>query len=101
MVAGRAGGLGATLSPDGTRLVYLSKNKLLTRRLNQPNASELPGTDGAEDPFFSPHGKWIGFFAQGKLQNGLSVASQPTWSRSANLPVNLKACVRLPGVDVL
>src|SRR5262249_50454580 len=28
----------------------------------------LAGTEGATDPFFSPDGKWIGFFAQGMLQ---------------------------------
>jgi serine/threonine-protein kinase len=28
----------------------------------------LPGTDGAYFPFFSPDGKWVGFFATGKLK---------------------------------
>ena len=28
----------------------------------------LPGTEDASDPFFSPDGEWVGFFAHGSLQ---------------------------------
>jgi serine/threonine-protein kinase len=42
--------------------------RLFTRRLDQANVSRLPGTEGAYAPFFAPDGKWIGFFAQGKLK---------------------------------
>jgi Tol biopolymer transport system component len=56
------------LSPDGTRLVYLSKGRLFTRHLDQPRAVELVGTLGAVAPFFSPDGDWVAFFAQGKLK---------------------------------
>jgi serine/threonine-protein kinase len=28
----------------------------------------MPGTEGADQPFFSPDGQWIGFFAEGKLK---------------------------------
>jgi Tol biopolymer transport system component len=63
-----AGGADAILSPDGTRLVYVSQGRLSTRRLNQPNATELAGTQGAYAPFFSPDGQWVAFFAQGKLK---------------------------------
>ena len=28
----------------------------------------LPGTEGADCPFFSPDSQWIGFFADGKLK---------------------------------
>jgi Tol biopolymer transport system component/tRNA A-37 threonylcarbamoyl transferase component Bud32 len=56
------------ISPDGTRLVYVSQNRLFTRRLDQPSATELAGTQGAYSPFFSPDGQWIAFFAGGKLQ---------------------------------
>ena len=43
------------ISPDGTRLVYVGTisggpSKLLTRRLDQPDATELAGTEGAMDP---------------------------------------------------
>jgi Tol biopolymer transport system component len=61
-------GADAVLSPDGTRLVYVSQARLFTRRLDQPKAAELSGTVGAYGPFFSPDGQWVGFFAQGKLK---------------------------------
>jgi Tol biopolymer transport system component/DNA-binding winged helix-turn-helix (wHTH) protein len=61
-------GANAVLSPDGRRLVYRSQSKLFTRRLDQPTATELPGTQGAQAPFFSPDGQWVAFFAQGKLK---------------------------------
>jgi serine/threonine-protein kinase len=66
---------GATviLSPDGTRLVFVSQSadgtrRLFTRRLDQPNAVRMSGTEGAYAPVFSPDGQWVGFFAQGKLK---------------------------------
>ena len=61
-------GTGIIISPDGARMVYVSQGRLFTRRLDQPNATELAGTQGANAPFFSPDGQWVGFFAQGKLQ---------------------------------
>ena len=65
---GSLSGADAILSPDGTRLVYVSQGRLFTRRLDQPSATELLGTQGASAPFFSPDGQWIAFFAQGKLK---------------------------------
>ena len=56
------GGTSAILSPDGTRLVYVSQNRLFTRRLDQPKATELTSTEGAYAPFFSPDGQWVAFF---------------------------------------
>jgi serine/threonine protein kinase len=72
--APNGGGSNVAISPDGTRLVYASGNpvKLFTRRLDQPKASELPGTEGASTPFFSADGQWVGFYARRKL-NKISV----------------------------
>jgi serine/threonine-protein kinase len=61
------------LSPDGTRIVFVAQDqsevpRLFTRRLDQPNAVRLSGTEGAKEPFFSPDGQWVGFFAAGKLR---------------------------------
>ena len=52
------------LSPDGSRLVYVAgaPARLYTRRLDQSKANELPGTEEAIRPFFSPDGQWVGFF---------------------------------------
>ena len=65
------------LSPDGTRLAYVTSSSsgpphLFTRRLDQSKAVELPGTNGAIGPVFSPDGQWIGFSAGGKY-NQISV----------------------------
>jgi len=63
------------LSPDGTRIVFVAQgtnsctSRLMTRLLDQPQPPvELPGTDGAYAPFFSPDGQSVGFFTYGKLQ---------------------------------
>jgi len=61
-------GTNVILSPHGARLVYVSQSKLFTRRLDQPKATELAGTEGAYAPFFSPDGEWVAFFAQRKLR---------------------------------
>jgi serine/threonine-protein kinase len=61
-------GADTILSPDGTRLVYVSHEKLFTRRMDQPRAVELGGTEGAFAPFFSPDGQWVAFFAQSKIK---------------------------------
>jgi Tol biopolymer transport system component len=66
-------GTDTILSPDGTRLVFVSqgadgKSRLSTRRLDQPKPIELAGTGGAYGPFFSPDGLSVGFFAGGKLK---------------------------------
>ena len=59
------------ISPDGTRLVYVGNisggpNKLFTRRLDQPNVTELAGTQQAVNPFFSNDGQWV-VFAIGRM----------------------------------
>jgi serine/threonine protein kinase len=66
------------ISPDGTRLAYVASavsggpRKLFTRRLDQPKATDLPGTEGAIRPFFSKDGHWLGFQVGRKL-NKISV----------------------------
>jgi serine/threonine-protein kinase len=56
------------LSPDGTVLVYSGRQQLFMRRLDQIEPIPLPNTQGAEQPFFSPDGQHIGFFAGGSLK---------------------------------
>jgi Tol biopolymer transport system component len=65
------------ISPDGTRLAYVASaaggpRKLLTRRLDQAKAMDLPGTENANRPFFSKDGRWLGFAVNRKL-NKISV----------------------------
>ena len=57
------------LSPDGSLLAYAGRledgrtRQLMIRRLDQAAVQPLAGTEDAVDPFFSPDGEWIGFFA--------------------------------------
>ena len=72
-VLGSEVGPDVALSTDGTRLVFVARDTaglahLYTRRLDQPAAVRLPGTDGARVPFLSPDGRWVGFWAEGKVK---------------------------------
>ncbi len=62
-----------SVSPDGHRLAFVvvgpsGTPSLWVRALDSSNAQALPGTEGASYPFWSPNGRFIGFFAQGKLK---------------------------------
>jgi len=72
--APNSAGSSVALSPDGMRLVYASgrPSNLFIRRFDQANATELPGTEGAAAPFFSPDSQWVGFYSSGKM-NKISV----------------------------
>ncbi len=57
-------------SPDGTLLVWTSRPDddptrpvLHLRRLDTGEVQRLSGTEGASQPFFSPDGRWIGFYS--------------------------------------
>ena len=60
------------VSLDGSRLAYVSttagRSQLYLRSMDRDEPVPIAGTDGASDPFFSPTGEWIGFFAHGNLQ---------------------------------
>ena len=52
------------ISADGTRLAYTAGDQaqLMVRALDQLETAPLPGMTNARAPFFSPNGRWIGFF---------------------------------------
>ncbi len=56
------------ISPDGSRLVYKANAKLYLRQLDSFESTPIPGTEEGSGPFFSPDGKWIGFFSAAKLK---------------------------------
>ena len=60
------------VSPDGTQLVYAadigSQTQLYARAVNSSDVRPLAGTEGAFSPFFSPDGRWVGFFAADHLK---------------------------------
>ena len=51
--------------------------QLFTRVIGSIKSRALEGTDGAAAPFFSPDGRWIGFFADGKLKKVLVQGGAP------------------------
>ena len=64
--------LNVALSTDGAQIAYVATrdgvSQLYVRPLAVAEARAIPGTEGAFNPFFSPDGQWIGFFAQGKMK---------------------------------
>lgn len=67
---GDAGGM-PVLSPQGDKLAFVAHSgetkTLWVRALNSDTAQPLEGTQNAMHPFWSPDGRYIGFFANGKL----------------------------------
>ena len=61
------GGRTLALSPSGTLLVHTAASGLVLRPLDDFNTVPMAETVGAESPFFSPDGEWVGFFARGRL----------------------------------
>lgn len=59
-------------SPDGRQIVYVAqaqgKVQLYRRALDSDTVVAISGSDGASSPFFSPDGRWIGFFAGDNLK---------------------------------
>lgn len=59
------------ISPTETHIAYVAarggRQQIFVRPLASLEAQPLAGTEGALSPFFSPDGKWIAFFASGKL----------------------------------
>src|SRR6059036_1854079 len=66
-----AAGPTVALSPDGSRIIYVSSastgNQLFSRRLDQLDPVPLAGTQNARNPFFSPDGRWVAYFSGSKL----------------------------------
>jgi len=101
------------VSPDGIRIVFSAGNKraLFVRSLDSLVSRELPGTEDGHLPFWSPDGRYVAFFAGGKLKKTDLLGGRPvtladvgsppggTWSRENIIiyaPNPASALVRIP-----
>ena len=71
------------LADDGTALAFVATDSdgstnLWIHRLEERLPRELPRTRGAEAPFWSPDGKSVGFFEDGKIERYNLDESSPT-----------------------
>ena len=87
-------GFGA-LSPDGRLVVLVGRTpvgeKLFVRTLSTGVVRELPGTEGAQLPFWSPDSASVAFFSSGRLQRidlaagtPVVIANAPTGGRGGS-----------------
>src|SRR6476620_11105389 len=77
------------LSPDGQVLAWSACDaacRLYVRALDQLDPRAIPGTEDASAPFFSPDGRWIGFFAAGKLRRVAVAGGMPVVIAEASQP---------------
>jgi len=78
-----AGGAGPVVSRDGRFIAYVAReangvSRLYVRALDRFESSVIPGSEDARQPFFSPDGSRIGFFAGGKLLTVSLAGGAPT-----------------------
>jgi Tol biopolymer transport system component len=72
-----------SLSPDGRNLVFVTAagastpQALWLRSLDSLTAHQVPGTEGAGAPFWSPDSQQIGFVANGKLEKTAVTGGAP------------------------
>jgi Tol biopolymer transport system component/predicted Ser/Thr protein kinase len=100
------------ISPDSRHVAFVATGpdgaqRLWVRPLDSLAPYPLTGTEGAENPFWSPDGQFIGFFAQQKLRKiaisrvllqNLCDAVQPrggTWNKSGVIVFSADAGRRL------
>ncbi len=87
--AGSDPGSSFAISPDAQKLVFLgaaeNQARLWLRTFDSTIAKPLPGTENANNPFWSPDSRSIGFFADGKLKRiDVGGGSSQTLSNAPN-----------------
>ena len=81
------------ISPDGRTIAYsgLTANgrvTLFVRSLDELAAREVPGTDGALQPSFSPDGEWVAYFSSGAVRKvHLTTGAARILARLSSLPL--------------
>lgn len=60
---------GIAISPDGSQFVYCTPGGIYLRSMDELDARLIPGTQGNPSrPFFSPDGKWLGYWSETENQ---------------------------------
>ena len=80
------GRLIVALSPNGRHIAYTANNGLVLRPVDQLEALPIPGTEGARNPFFSPDGEQVGFYADGQLKRVSISGGAPVRLGEADIP---------------
>jgi hypothetical protein len=55
------------ISPDGRHVAYIGRSRIWVQSLDQWSPRELPGTEEAMKPFWSPAGDWLAYFRSENL----------------------------------
>ena len=77
-------GASFALAPDGSRLVFVAQPpgaaaRLMVRERGELAPRVLEGTEGADGPFFSPDGRWIGYVSRGMLYKVAMAGGAPVF----------------------
>jgi serine/threonine-protein kinase len=76
------------ISPDGRQIAISAKGpdgarRILVRSIGDLKSRVLPGTEGAEQLFFSPDGQWIGFYVRSLLKKIPTLGGSPVFIAEA------------------
>jgi serine/threonine-protein kinase len=79
------------ITADGRTVAYVARqgtedSQLYLRDLNSFETRAVAGSKGARQPFFSPDGKWVAFFAQSQLQKAEVAGGTPVGVVEAAYP---------------
>ena len=79
---GQRASRGLAISRDGAKLVFATNQQLYIKNSDELEATPIQRTEGAQNPFFSPDGQWIGYssggFLGGQLQKIPVAGGVPT-----------------------
>ncbi len=83
------------VSPDGRTIAFVGshrlRNKLYVRQLDESEARELPGTEGASRPVFSQDGRTLFFLDLGGSLNSVAVSGGSARKLADSVSANIAA----------